>query len=751
MKNKISERPILSVSMLVSGREEMKKSLTSLKPFREAFPCEVILVDTGCNQEQRAYAEEHADKVIDFKWCDDFAAARNAGLKEAKGEWFMFLDDDEWFDDPREIVAFFTSGEYKKYNSASYVIRNYTDSQGVMYEDSYASRMVRLKPDVRFVGRVHEYLDPFSNPRKGFHDFAHHYGYAYKDEAASRKHAERNIAPLLKLREEEPGNSRWVLQLAQEYSSIKEYEKTVRTCIKGLEECRRLGTSVTSGPTYFGGIYAVLVTSLDNMRKYEEGERYLKEALADPMMGVELMEPTAAFLCMAGARLCTRLGKHEESRGYFKRYMDYKRKFGDDRERIENGSAGMASEVFQERMLYGAVLICMESLICTEDEALAREAFYMPDWNDKRLLKQEIYEKSMLDACCRVPYRSLWAEIMQTLVSRKGGAAEMCLVFQQQEEEYGRNGETEKLSRLRRLVSELDCDRPYVICTKILWEKEKAEKTTEADEEKKGRGKACGFFAELFEKHGDELPHVREEVWDAAEEFGIDLEPFFLRTDFRKWRNSLEKWKAAASAEKLLEMEKRLATWKRTNDIRYGISAVKCAEGRLLRLTETETGLSEWEEALEKFSDVTLVFYRPLCRESVFRDMPEVLPDEACVAVHVKELLECRNAGDDKGALVALRQCIGVSPVLEKALETYADLLKNGIENRDKEAEKTKKELEVLVNALKATARLRMERKEYQIAKEILLQIQGCMPGDKETAELLRQVENVMRVEGGKE
>ena len=118
MKNRSGKKPILSISMLISGREEMKKSLESLHYFREAFPCEVVLVDTGCNAEYRELAEQYADKIIDFEWCDDFSAARNTGLREAEGEWFLYLDDDEWFDDPKEMVSFFLSGEYKNYNSA---------------------------------------------------------------------------------------------------------------------------------------------------------------------------------------------------------------------------------------------------------------------------------------------------------------------------------------------------------------------------------------------------------------------------------------------------------------------------------------------------------------------------------------------------------------------------------------------------------------------------------------------------------
>ena len=120
-----TDKIVLSISMLISGQENMDKSLASLHFFKEALPCEIILVDTGCGAEGRALAETVADQIIDFKWCDDFAKARNAGLKKCRGEWFLYLDDDEWFEDPKAIINFFQSGEYKKYNSASYYVRNY--------------------------------------------------------------------------------------------------------------------------------------------------------------------------------------------------------------------------------------------------------------------------------------------------------------------------------------------------------------------------------------------------------------------------------------------------------------------------------------------------------------------------------------------------------------------------------------------------------------------------------------------------
>ena len=60
-----------------------------------------------------ALLSEYTDHIVPFTWCDDFSKARNAGLKEAKGEWFLYIDDDEWFGDVQELIAFFKTREGK--------------------------------------------------------------------------------------------------------------------------------------------------------------------------------------------------------------------------------------------------------------------------------------------------------------------------------------------------------------------------------------------------------------------------------------------------------------------------------------------------------------------------------------------------------------------------------------------------------------------------------------------------------------
>ena len=152
---------ILTISLLVSGREDTTgKCLDSLRPLMEQVPSELILVDTGCSEEFREQLQSYTDQIIPFVWCDDFAKARNAGLEKAGGEWFMFLDDDEWFEDVTPIVDFFVSGEYKEYDQAVYRVRNYSNPEGTSYSDDWVSRMIHLESDTHFEGRVHESLVP---------------------------------------------------------------------------------------------------------------------------------------------------------------------------------------------------------------------------------------------------------------------------------------------------------------------------------------------------------------------------------------------------------------------------------------------------------------------------------------------------------------------------------------------------------------------------------------------------------------
>lgn len=224
MNNKI-ENIIVSISILVSNRiDTIRKCLESIRPILEQLPAELIIIDTkGENSDGSVdVAREYTDKIYPFTWCNDFSAARNEGLKRSTGEWFMFLDDDEWFEDVADILRFFKSGEYKKYKCATYQIHDYRDNKG-SYSVGRLNRMIKREANTRFCGKVHEYLTPLYLPCKDLNSFIHHHGYAFDSDEARKKHCERNLSLLIPEFEQRPEDLRLRLQLVQEYMALEEY------------------------------------------------------------------------------------------------------------------------------------------------------------------------------------------------------------------------------------------------------------------------------------------------------------------------------------------------------------------------------------------------------------------------------------------------------------------------------------------------------------------------------------------------
>ena len=142
-----ANKPLLTISLLSSGRSAtIERCLSSLAPFKEQLDTEIIVVDTDSKHSEEVHSilAQYTDRIIPFDWIDDFSAARNVAVDAASGEWFLFLDDDEWFIDPAPMIAFLKSDENRKYHWATYLIRNFFDDELQTYRDAWASRMFRL-------------------------------------------------------------------------------------------------------------------------------------------------------------------------------------------------------------------------------------------------------------------------------------------------------------------------------------------------------------------------------------------------------------------------------------------------------------------------------------------------------------------------------------------------------------------------------------------------------------------------------
>ncbi len=224
----------LTIGILISNRiDTVKKCLDSVKPLIDKGIAELICVDTvsgtpGLTSDGSAeLAKKYTDKVYVFPWINDFSAARNVTLENATGDWYMFCDDDEWFDDVSEIVHFSSPDEYLKYNSASYLIRNYKNRFGSEWTDTKIVRFTKRTKDLKFVGRVHESYSGIQLPCKEFSCFAHHYGYAFESEEEKNKHRQRNLSLLEEELLRRPEDLRLHAQMAMELANY-DNEKALR-------------------------------------------------------------------------------------------------------------------------------------------------------------------------------------------------------------------------------------------------------------------------------------------------------------------------------------------------------------------------------------------------------------------------------------------------------------------------------------------------------------------------------------------
>jgi hypothetical protein len=145
----------MRISLCLIARDEEELLPDCLTSAREEVD-EVILVDTGSRDRTAELARSLGARVYRHRWRDDFAAARNAALNRATGEWILVLDCDERLEPAsrglvRRAVA---SGA-----ADGYLLRLANLSEnGAIAEHWLALRLFCHRPEVRYQGRIHEQL-----------------------------------------------------------------------------------------------------------------------------------------------------------------------------------------------------------------------------------------------------------------------------------------------------------------------------------------------------------------------------------------------------------------------------------------------------------------------------------------------------------------------------------------------------------------------------------------------------------------
>jgi glycosyltransferase involved in cell wall biosynthesis len=228
---------LLSIGMIVKNEEKyLRRCLQALVPILEQVNSELIIADTGSTDNTVNIAKEFTKNVFDFEWCNDFAKARNSTLKKATGEWYMQIDADEIITDAMPLIEFFNSGEYKDFNAATYIIRSTNDLALKEYADMISPRIIKIKENSCYIGAVHEKLNHAYYPLKNLPLIVNHYGYVTEqNEEYIAFKMNRNLKIMFSELSEHPDDPFLYLHISNAYRLIKDNQKALAYCEKGLK------------------------------------------------------------------------------------------------------------------------------------------------------------------------------------------------------------------------------------------------------------------------------------------------------------------------------------------------------------------------------------------------------------------------------------------------------------------------------------------------------------------------------------
>ena len=236
--------PVLTIGMIVKNEIRcIERCLKALQPLRDAVPCELIIADTGSTDGTREVAAQYADLVFDFAWINDFSAARNSVLKRARGQWYFSVDADEYLDeDIRELVSFLRNPKQWMTEMSVVTVRNYaTTDEDSLYTDSQVIRLVKINPELRYEGRIHEVFVGYKkNTAHPSIVMLHHDGYIDFCGSGGEKKRRRNLELLDRELEEDPQKIYRILQCIESSIGEESHILYIRRALEILDDSSSL-------------------------------------------------------------------------------------------------------------------------------------------------------------------------------------------------------------------------------------------------------------------------------------------------------------------------------------------------------------------------------------------------------------------------------------------------------------------------------------------------------------------------------
>ncbi len=337
--------PSISVCMIVKNEEAMlPRCLKSIRNLAD----EIILVDTGSEDNTMKIAEEFGCRTYHYPWQGDFSSARNESLRYATKDWIFIIDADEELPsgEDRKIRYFVEKPDIEIISISVYSKSLETDRVSSFLP---SVRLFKRRLGLKFEGIVHNHLNIQPGTPVSRCDIKlYHYGYDLSRDKLEKKLA-RSRALLDRQLQDNPNDILANFNMAQLLRGTKEAysEETSRQIIEHAD--RVLMHPEARSEKYSGQFIMAhhqAASAWFNLKEYERCVEYCLKAL-------ELKPDYIDPLLSLGNAYCA-MNIMDKARGYYYRYLEGRRVYNPE---IETRNIIMVYLDYEHMAWYGLGVI----------------------------------------------------------------------------------------------------------------------------------------------------------------------------------------------------------------------------------------------------------------------------------------------------------------------------------------------------------------------------------------------------------
>lgn len=222
----------ISVCMISKNEEaNIHKCLTPLKK----LGFELIIADTGSTDRTKSLAAQYTEHLYEYKWDNDFSAARNFSISKASNDWILVVDFDEYLKetDIRNLISYINSHTREIGTITRHSPCNLLSGQSSVMTEQVA-RLFNRKY-TRYQGIIHEQALPIDGSLPVYLPVAisfFHHGYEEAENLTLK--ADRNLELLFTALDASPNDPYLLYQTGKCYQILKDYPAACKYFDAGL-------------------------------------------------------------------------------------------------------------------------------------------------------------------------------------------------------------------------------------------------------------------------------------------------------------------------------------------------------------------------------------------------------------------------------------------------------------------------------------------------------------------------------------